>query len=124
MVRRRAAGRSGRELGWAALVLGCAAGLTAGCLRVVKADAPWYAQGPAQVAPPDGFLKRGHHVFVLWEHDSYARFVDPNFVAGHVFAGDLVTPGAWREIQAEPAPEPVVLPPETQRMQGVGVIPE
>ncbi len=89
-----------RHLVWrrrAALAIAAALLLMPGCLRIVRAEAPYYADGPHQVEGPDGFLAEGTHVTVLGEKDSYSRVLTFGGTSGYVLSGSLATHSEWRQ---------------------------
>jgi hypothetical protein len=74
--------------------------LTTGCLRVVRQEAPYYADGPQQAAPPDGFFEPGTKVMVFGERDSYCPVMTFDMTSGWVWKQDLVSPSEWRKLES------------------------
>jgi hypothetical protein len=81
----------------AALLVGAALLLMPGCLRIVRHEAPYYADGPHQVEGPTGFLAEGKHVMVFSEKDSYCRVLTFDGTSGYVLTGSLVTYSEWKQ---------------------------
>ena len=92
--------RFSRKLALASLMLPALLTLT-GCLQVVRQEAPYYKKGPHQVEPPDGFFKRGTHVWVWGEKDTYKRVLSFGGTAAYIWRNDLLTWLEWREQQAQ-----------------------
>jgi len=75
--------------------------LMPGCLRVVRHEAPYYADGPHQVEGPNGFLEGGKHVMVFGEKDSYSHILTFDGISGYVLSGSLATYSEWRQQQEQ-----------------------
>lgn len=73
--------------------------LSAGCIRVVRQEAPYYAKGPKQTDPPDGFFQPGKRVMVFGERDSYCPVMTFDLIAGWVWKRDLVSVFEWDKSQ-------------------------
>lgn len=91
-------------------LIGCAT-------HVVDFDTPYYKEGPQQVSPPDGWLKRGENIWVFGEKDGYSRFFSEDGDVGFVWPGSLVSPSKYKEQQkaAKQKPPPLFDPPPNAR---------
>ena len=81
----------------AALLITAVLLLMPGCLRIVRHEAPYYADGPHQVEGPNGFLAEGKHVMVFGEKDSYSRVLTFGGTSGYVLTGSLATYSEWKQ---------------------------
>jgi hypothetical protein len=73
--------------------------LLPGCLRVVRQESPYYAKGPHQSEPPDGFFSPGTQVMVFGEKNSYGRVLAFDGTAAYVWERDLISLSDWRKEQ-------------------------
>lgn len=66
-----------------------------GCTHVIRYDTPYYEGGPSQLAPPQGELSRGTHVFALGSEGSYRHVIAGNGVNAYVLESSLMSLGEW-----------------------------
>jgi hypothetical protein len=94
--------------------------LTACATHVVDFATPYYKDGPQQVSPPDGFLKRGEKIWVFGELDGYSRFFSESGEVGFVWPGSLVSPSRYEEQQQAMKQKPPPLfdpPPDAKQVE-------
>lgn len=70
--------------------LGCG-----GCTHVVTQNAPYYVDGPSQLAPPQGELPRGTKVLVIRNTGTYSRVLTANFIDAYVWNNSLMELEDW-----------------------------
>jgi hypothetical protein len=73
----------------------------AGCMQVIRQEAPYYKEGPQQAGPPDGFFEPGTRVWVMGEKNTYARVLSMDGRAGHVWNRDIVSVFEWDKLQRQ-----------------------
>ena len=73
----------------------------AGCMQIIRQEAPYYEKGPQQVEPPEGFFEPGTRVWVFGEKDSYMRVMSMDGRSGHVWNRDLVSVFEWDRLQRQ-----------------------
>lgn len=71
----------------------------AGCTHVVTQTTPYYHEGPAQLAGPQGQLPEGTGVWVIGREGDYARVLTLGGVHAYVWNGALRS--AWQGAAAE-----------------------
>jgi hypothetical protein len=70
-----------------------------GCSHVVTQTTPYYSEGPAQLAGPQGQLEEGTGVWVIGREGDYAHVLTLRGVNAYVWNGALRS--AWRGPSAE-----------------------
>jgi len=83
------------------IALAVLSGAFSGCMRVIRHEAPYYKEGPHQVAGPDGFFEAGTHLWVFGEQDSYAKVLSMLGTAAHVWNQDLVSVREWSKLKKQ-----------------------
>ncbi len=94
--------------GWprVALLSLSAAALGAGCTHVVTHTAPYYEDGPWQLAPPQGEIPAGTKVLVVGNKGTYSRVWTADFVDAYVWDGALEPWSWWPKAKTEDKAEP------------------
>lgn len=66
-----------------------------GCTHVVTQNAPYYVDGPSQLAPPQGELPRGTKVLVIRNTGTYSRVLTADFIDAYVWNNSLMELEDW-----------------------------